>query len=518
VGAQGEEEAVMERLGSWAAFVCLTLAAGACGGGGKGLRDLARETDFRTAADLRAEALKQQADELLDQGDRQGATAAYLAALEERPDLHEAHLGLGQLYDLEGDRLAALAEYGAYTEVVPRTRMTMDLMLPYHEGKFARDPVSPKDLSRERRALALLELSRAMADRRAGRLEKALARLEAAYEGLPRAGLVEYLAGAMELERGDEARALQRFEQAVSHNGYFARRLLNDRMDGRLPGLLPRLRELLSRALEDHPADAGTALLVAVIDLRLGEPERGLKVLRQAQGWGKAGWEALFLKGLCLDRLGRRVESDQALDDILVLRIDPSQAFGLGEPSLFAGPLAGQGDAFALERLAPKLAEPARAYFRWRLRAEAGDPAAAEERAAFERVSAEGFPAGTLEDVPGKEPPALEPRTRAEYLGGVDGRLQEAMPAFNRCDATRRAQRSNPSARMLFQLQLDAGGVPAMVAVLENTTDDAPLAYCVVRKLLQMRFPRSRRSLEIFKLPIMLGPDMDGFMEKQAGG
>jgi tetratricopeptide (TPR) repeat protein len=494
----------------------LGLGLGGCSSD-KGLRKLAHETDFRTPADLRAEGLLKRAEQQLDEGDRQGAATNYMAALEERPDLYAAHLGLGTLYDLEGDQLAALAEYGAYTEVVPRARMTLDLMLPYHEGKFARDPVGPQDISKEKRALAVLELSLAVVDRRAGRLDQALERLRRAYAGLPRSGLPEYLAGMIELEQGHEAPARESFDQAVAHNGYFARRLLADRVDQRLPGLLERLRELLGQALEEHPADALTARLAAVVDFRLGAPERALKTLRQAQGWGEKEWEALFLKALVLDRLGQRVESDQALADILVLKLDLSQAFTLEEASLFHGPLAGQADAFALEHLAPALPEPARAYFRWRLRAEAGDPTAADERAAFERASAEGFPAGALEDVPGKEPPALEPRSRPEYLGAVDGRLQDAMPAFNRCDATRRSLRSNPSARMLFRLQLDATGVPALVAVLENTTDDSPLAYCVVRKLLQMRFPKSRRTVETFKLPIMLGPEVDGLLEKGAG-
>ncbi|HSA24751.1 MAG TPA: tetratricopeptide repeat protein, partial [Myxococcota bacterium] len=205
-------------------LVCVSLLGLGLAGcsSGKGLRKLAQESDFRTPADLRAEGLLKRADQQLDAGDRQGAAANYLAALEERPDLYDAHLGLGTLYDMEGDELSALAEYGGYTEVVPRARMSLDLMLAYHEGKFARDPVSPQDISKERRALAVLELSRAMVDRRAGRLAQALERLTRAYEGLPRSGLPEYLAGMIELELGREAEARQSFEAAVSHNGYFA--------------------------------------------------------------------------------------------------------------------------------------------------------------------------------------------------------------------------------------------------------------------------------------------------------
>ncbi len=47
-------------------------------------------------------------------------------------------------------------------------------------------------------------------------------------------------------------------------------------------------------------------------------------------------------------------------------------------------------------------------------------------------------------------------------------------------------------------------------------TGDPSLAYCVIRKVLPMRFPGLLRATEIFKVPVMFGPEIDGLLEKAA--
>ena len=57
--------------------------------------------------------------------------------------------------------------------------------------------------------------------------------------------MAEYLRGSISLERGERVKALAEFARAVSHNAYFARCLLNDRVDEKLPCQLEQIADHL---------------------------------------------------------------------------------------------------------------------------------------------------------------------------------------------------------------------------------------------------------------------------------
>ncbi len=81
------------------------------------------------SARARAAELVRESQQLADAGDREGAMQRLLQALELDPDNPTIHAHMGYLYELEGDRLKALASYGRLLELRPddeygRSRIT----------------------------------------------------------------------------------------------------------------------------------------------------------------------------------------------------------------------------------------------------------------------------------------------------------------------------------------------------------------------------------------------------------
>ena len=58
----------------------------------------------------------------------------------------------------------------------------------------------------------------------------------------------------------------------------------------------------------------------------------------------------------------------------------------------------------------------------------------------------------------------------------------------------------------------------SVMGVEENTTKDDWLAYCIVRKIVVMRFPRLIRATEAFKIPLYFGPEVDDIGKEKPKG
>jgi hypothetical protein len=129
------------------------------------------------------------------------------------------------------------------------------------------------------------------------------------------------------------------------------------------------------------------------------------------------------------------------------------------------------------------------------------------------------FPEKEFEDLPGTEKPERQPQGLDEFMGAVSERIGAAMDAFAQCDRTRRPLRGNPSGRLTIRVELARDGTVGQAGVEENTTKDDWLAYCIVKKIVVMRFPKLIRATEAFKIPIYFGPEVDniGKEKKQKG-
>ena len=101
----------------------------------------------------------------------------------------------------------------------------------------------------------------------------------------------------------------------------------------------------------------------------------------------------------------------------------------------------------------------------------------------------------------------------AEYMGAIQNQMDDIMGSLWACDDIRRSKRALASGRVMLRVEADAEGMVAQVSVLENTTKDSVLAYCAVRKLLDIRLPKALRKFESFKMPIMYGPETDGLRQ-----
>lgn len=492
----------------------LALAGMVIGCGPKRLVDLAQKKDDRTEDQVRADRFLQEGKKLFDKGKNVEAQQKYLDCLKAYPMVSEAHTGLGDIYELEGDIQSALAEYIAQTEATSSTKQYMDRMLPYVWGKFSRNPASPDEVSQDEQSIAMVDLSLAIDLHRKGKVNSALDRLEKVREAIPRAGLVDYLGGWWHLKAGEKEKALQAFAKSTEHNGYFARRLLTEGVPAQLPGLLPKLAEVLTSELKVHSADSDSAIVLAAIHLRQNDPEAAVKVTREALAWGRPRWDLLTIKGAAHARLGQKFPMQQALSDLKVLQADPSEAFSTFEPSIFKG-LLGQGELdFAREHMADSLKEPVRSYFLWRLLAEARHEGADEARKVFEAQIQSFYPPTEFTNLVGTEEPTQVPASLGEFLGSVQTRISDAMPGLWQCDLTRRQKRRNPSGRVTLRVEIGREGGVAHVAVVDNNTEDPVLAYCMIRKLMPMRFPKTLRATEVFRLPVMIGPGIDALLEK----
>jgi tetratricopeptide (TPR) repeat protein len=388
-------------------------------------------------------------------------------------------------------------------------------MYSYVFAKFSRDPTDPLEARLNRRDEALVVMSEAVAAYRTGKKDVALSLLAKAQEGLPREGLAEYFGGEIHLQMGDKEKALESFGRSFEWNAYFARCLLNDRVDERLPGLLEKIGEVLERELAEHHADSESAVLLGAVYVRLDRPKEAIRVIRKALSWGEARWELLLTKAAAHHKLSEKVEMEQAFADLKAAKPNLSGVFTSYEPSFFKGVFAHGITDLAKDLLAPQLEEPARSYFTWRLLQERGDADADKHRETFFEVMESGFPPGEFSDLPHTDKPKRVPKGITEFMGMVLERVSGSEGGFQKCDKSRRSKRARPSGRMTIRVQLDREGKVAQLALEENTTRDDWLAYCVVRKLIPMRFPNPLRAYESFKLPIMFGPEVDGLDEKK---
>jgi tetratricopeptide (TPR) repeat protein len=473
------------------------------------LREVSQKPDERTEEQIRGERHLKQAESLFDKGDASGAQKEYLAALSEWPMLYEAHLGLGDVYELEGDTFSAVCEYIAHTEIAPKAKQYLDRMFPYVFSKFSRHPSGPREIEDEERALGMRAMSQAIAKVRAGKPHLGLGRMDEIRAALPRAGFAEYFEGMVRLSQGEVDRATEFLEEAVAENSYFARRLLMDGEEKRIPDLLKRIEAVLVATLKVHHSDVESAFMLSVVRYRLEKNVAAVDAVRTALSWGKARWDMLLVKAAAHHKLGQEIEMEQAFADLKAIQPDLSVAFTIDEPSVFSGVLAGTANQMARTKFADSLKEPKRSYFLWRLAEEEKSQEAEELKQAFFDKIKSRFSEDEFENLPGVEKPEREPQGLDEFMGAVQQRVGDAMEALYRCDATRRPKRGNPSGRLTIRVELDRDGTVGQVGVEENTTKDDWLAYCIVRKIVAMRFPKLLRATEAFKIPIYFGPEVD---------
>jgi hypothetical protein len=272
--------------------------------------------------------------------------------------------------------------------------------------------------------------------------------------------------------------------------------------------------------LKKHHSDVESAFMLSVVRYRLEKYVAAVDAVRTALSWGEARWDMLLVKAAAYHKLEQKIEMEQAFADLKAIQPDLSVAFTLDEPSVFSGVLAGKANRMARTKFADSLKEPKRSYFLWRLAEEEKSPEAqAAKQAFFEKIQAE-FKKDEFEDLPGVEKPEREPQGLDEFMGAVQERVGEAMQAFYQCDATRRPKRGNPSGRLTVRVELARDGTVGQAGVEENTTKDDWLAYCIVRKIVAMRFPKLIRANETFRIPIYFGPEVDSIgkeKEKEKG-
>jgi len=482
------------------------------------LKEVSQTPDERTEEQIRGERYLKQAESLFDRGDAGGAQKEYLAALMEWPMLYKAHLGLGDVYEIEGDRFAAICEYIAHTEIAPKAKQYLDRMFPYIFGKFSRHPAGPREIKDEERARGMLALSQAIAQVRAGKPHMGLERMDEIRAAVPRSGFPEYFEGMVRLAGGEVDKAAGILEEAVAENSYFARRLLMNGVEKRIPGLLERLEAVLAATSKEHHSDVESAFMLAVVRYRLEKYTAAVDAVRQALSWGKARWDMLLVKAAAHHRLKQPIKMEQAIADLKAIQPDLSVAFTVDEPSVFSGILAGTANQMARTKFADSLNEPKRSYFLWRLAQEEKSPDADKAKQAFFGQVQAKFPEKEFEDLPGTQKPDRKPEGLDEFMGAVSERVDAAMDAFSHCDVTRRPQRGNPSGRLTIRVELDRDGTVGQAGVEENTTKDDWLAYCIVRKIVDMRFPKLIRATESFKIPIYFGPEVDNIGKEKNKG
>lgn len=473
------------------------------------LKEVSQKPDERTEKQIRGERHLKQAESFFDKGDATGAQKEYLAALSEWPMLYKAHLGLGDVYELEGDRFSAVCEFIAHTEIAPKAKQYLDRMFPYVFSKFSRHPTGPREIDDRERAVGMRALSEAVARVREGKSDLGLGRVPEIRAALPRTGFAEYFEGMVRLSKGETGRAVKLLEDAVAENSYFARRLLMDGEERRIPNLLERLESVLAATLKRHHSDVESAFMLSVVRYRLEKYLAAVDAVRTALSWGKARWDMLLIKAAAHHQLGQKIQVEQAIADLKAIQPDLSMAFTLDEPSVFTGVLAGSANQMARTEFADSLNEPKRSYFVWRLAQEEKSPDAQALKQAFFEKMLTKFEKDEFENLPGVEKPEREPQGLDEFMGAVQERVDSAMDAFYRCDATRRPERGNPSGRLTVRVELARDGAVGQAGVEENTTGDDWLAYCIVRKIVAMRFPKLIRATEKFKIPIYFGPEVD---------
>jgi hypothetical protein len=365
----------------------------------------------------------------------------------------------------------------------------------------------------------MLALSQAIAQMRAGKPQLALKRAGEIRAALPRSGFGEYFEGMVRLTAGEVDKAAGLLEEAVAENSYFARRLLMDGVEKRIPGLLERLEAVLAATLKKHHSDVESAFMLSVVRYRLEKYTASVDAARTALSWGKARWDMLLIKAAAHHKLKEKIKMEQAFADLKAIQPDLSVAFTVDEPSVFSGLLAGTANEMARTRFADSLKEPKRSYFLWRLAQEEKSKDAEKAKQAFFDQVKVNFPEKEFEDLPGTEEPERQPEGLDEFMGAVSERIGAGMDAFAQCDVTRRPLRGNPSGRLTIRVELARDGTVGQAGVEENTTKDDWLAYCIVKKIVMMRFPKLIRATEAFKIPIYFGPEVDNIgKDKKTGG
>ena len=496
------------------AAACVTACLSACHRPGR-LVDLAKVEDERSEEMIRADRFMKQGEDLLDRGKAAEAQREFLAALDQYPLIAQAHENLASIYEAEGNNVSATAEYMAYTELVS-SRKYLERMFPYIQGKFSRNPPGPQELSAEQKARAMALLSKALDEHRSSKTVPAMQTLKSVNESYPGTGMVEYIAGWWLLESGDKDEAVDSFVKAADSNAYFALRLLQQ-LPNPSERLLEKLQHALSTGLDEHPSDALCALCLASIDLRLNRPKDALDVVKKALSWARPTWDLLLVKAAAYKSLGQKVLMAQALSDLKDLNVDPSAGFTTWAKSIFGGLLGGSQMELATGEFADTLTEPSRSYFLWRLFQEAGkNKQAGKAHDSFISFLDEQYAQDQFHVLAGSRPLEHDPGTMKEFRGAVQARLSELMPALWKCDVSRREKRPNPSGKLTLSMELGKEGHLDQVGIVHDSTNDDVLAYCVIRKLLSVNFPKPLLGIERFQHTIMFGPEIDYLMKKAA--
>jgi tetratricopeptide (TPR) repeat protein len=478
---------------------------GASCGGPRRLKHLSQDKDKKlTEATARARRLVKDAQELFDQKKYQEAQDKCLAALKDDPAQYKAHLMLADIYEIEGDQISALVELIAHSETVPKGIKQLERMLPYIYSKFTRDPSTRNEINREEKYLAVAQLSQAVALARKDKPKQALTKLDQVRKGIPRTGLVDFYEGFLRLKTAQTDAARAAFIKSIDNNTYFANYLLSHRRADIGSNILTDIEKALARGVEKYRMDTECAFLLGSVRLRLQQPQKALEAVEQSLSWGEPRWDLLIIKALAQHRLGQEEAMKNTLIGIKKDQASLSLAFHLYWPSLFHGLLSDMDTKRVIEEIAPVLDEPIRSYFLWRLMAELDQQQANALKVEFFKVVEKEFDPEEFKEIPNVEEPEDEPESLGEYMGMVQDRISEAMEAFEHCDHSRQKLRPKPDGRIVFNVELASDGTVGQIGIEQNTTEDHWLSFCVVRKLLVMKFPKPFRVTETFKLPFSL--------------
>jgi len=133
------------------------------------------------------------------------------------------------------------------------------------------------------------------------------------------------------------------------------------------------------------------------------------------------------------------------------------------------------------------------------------DPAAEQAEAVFKTRVASAFTGPIFTESSTDQEARPQPQSLAEFMGQVRDTVQNSMPALLQCDRQRAKHRSQADGRIVVRVELSRHEARAQASIVENTTGDNYLAYCMVGKILSLSFPKPLRVSESFKIPVMVG-------------
>ncbi len=303
------------------------------------LRDQAQEQESSTVSQAQGTHHLEKARSFFDSGHNSLAQAEFLSALRANPLQYAAHLGLADVYELQGDAVAALAEYVAHTETVPKAALRVERMDAYARAKFRQYQLQDRERENGYKARAMLFLSEAVNLYRQGKYDAALGMTARSKALLPEFGMLDYLEGQVHWQMDRLPQALSAWLKAARSNSFLAARLLDRDLGSRLPDLPGQMERVLRQVLAHHPADVFASIQLAALSYRQGQYRRATKVISQALAWTEPRWELSVIEAAAHWHLAQKEQMARSLAVIDRARIDLSLAFQAHQPSLFRGVL-----------------------------------------------------------------------------------------------------------------------------------------------------------------------------------